>query len=275
MLSLNQFRRQRPLVDCITNTVTINFVANAILAAGGSPVMAEEPQEIDEFTAISSAVMLNIGTAFQMFLPHFSAALDSAKCHGKPVVLDPVGAGASRFRLELVRKLLAANAVAVIRGNASEIRAVAGDNALTARGVDADAGDNVTDQTLGRHLEITRQVAEKFHCVVAQSGAIDIITDGRRAVLCRNGVPQMSQVTGTGCALGGLTAAWCGAFPAQPLEASATAYAMMGLAGERAWQYCVDGHAGTGTLAQRLLDELYLMDDDALQAGGKLEEVAL
>ena len=273
MLKLSDFRKQCPLVDCVTNTVTINFVANVLLSAGGSPVMAEEPEEVDEFVAISAALLLNIGTTFKDYLPHFTTALASANRHGKPAVLDPVGAGASRFRIKIINDLLNGHKIDVIRGNASEVRAVGGDCALTAKGVDVGADDCVSEATLGRHIDIAKRVANKYHCVVAQSGPIDIITDGAKTILCRNGVPQMSLVTGTGCALGGLTAAWCGAFPGQLLEASAAAYAMMGLAGERAWAYCEANHAGTGTLALRLLDELYLMDDASFAAGAKLEVI--
>ena len=271
MLKLKDFRTQCPLVDCVTNTVTINFVANVLLSSGASPVMAEEPAEVDEFVGISSALLLNIGTAFKSHLTHFTEALASANRHNKPAVLDPVGAGASRFRISIINDLMSNYRIDVIRGNASEVRTVGGDCALTAKGVDVSANDCVSDATLGHHIDLAKRVANKYHCVVAQSGAIDIITDGTKTYICRNGVPQMSLVTGTGCALGGLTAAWCGAFPNQLLEASATAYAMMGLAGERAWDYCVANHAGTGTLAQRLLDELYLMDDDSFATGQKLE----
>lgn len=272
MLSLNEFRRQQPLVDCITNNVTVNFVANVLLASGASPVMAEEPAEIDEFVGISSAVALNIGTAFTQYIPHFTAALESAARHGRPVVLDPVGAGASRFRIQLVRQLLTQGGIGVIRGNASEIRALMNTGELNAKGVDAGSEDRVDENTLPRHIELAKAVARCYRCVVAQSGAIDVITDGQRVFLCRNGVPQMSQITGTGCALGALNAAWCGAFPGQLLEASATAYAMMGLAGERAWQYCQQHQGGCGMMAMRLIDELSLMDEVRLEQEGKLEE---
>jgi len=277
---LKQIKDQRPLVECITNNVTVNDVANCILAVGASPVMAVEKSELREIIAISSGVLLNIGTMSMEQAGAFEDAATYANEMGKALVLDPVGAGATSFRTNFVRSLLERHRFALIRGNASELAAIAGHmdgggdcgtSAQTTAGVDAAASDAITDETLPRWTKVAAAVAQRHRCVVAISGAIDVICDGARTWLCRNGVPQMPLVTGTGCSLTGI----CAAFQAVAAEeergeAAAVASALMGCAGELAWRR--SGALGLGSFRQSIVDSLSTMDDTRLAAMQRLEE---
>ncbi len=254
---LKNVRMRHPLVECLTNNVTVNDVANVILACGASPVMVTDPRELEDFIGLAQAVDLNIGTmAPELDLP-FEKSLEVAQKLGKPVVLDPVGAGAAKCRTDLLLRLLDTYPVAVIRGNASEIRALSGEAGKT-MGVDASAGDAVTEETLPARTAMAAGLARKHGCVVAMSGAWDIITDGNRSVVCKRGVPQMSQITGTGCMLTGLTAAFVGANPDRILEATVAATEMMCLCGENAWKRTQELQGGLGTLRVQLIDALSL-----------------
>ncbi len=254
---LRAIRERRPLVDCLTNNVTIQDVANIILACGASPVMATDLREMDDFVGMSQAVVINIGTMSEELEKSFEAALASAERQSKPVVLDPVGVGAAKYRTSMVLRFLEKYPVAVIRGNASELRAIAGEAGSTI-GVDASVGDAVTAETLDARAEMAAGVARKYHCVVAMSGAWDVITDGTRHLVCKGGVPQMSQVTGTGCMLTGLTAAFIGANPDAILEATYAATELMCHCGEVAWQKTTDAHAGLSSFRNYLLDAISL-----------------
>ena len=254
---LQNVRERHPLVECLTNNVTVNDVANVILACGASPVMVTDPRELEDFIGLAQAVDLNVGTmAPELDLP-FEKALAVAQQLKKPVVLDPVGAGAAKCRTDMLLRLLETYPVAVIRGNASEIRALSGEAGKT-MGVDASAGDAVNEETLPARAAMASALARKHHCVVAMSGAWDVLTDGNRVVICKRGVPQMSQITGTGCMLTGLTAAFVGANPQNVLEATVAATEMMCLCGAAAWQRTQSLHGGLGTLRVQLIDALSL-----------------
>lgn len=179
---LQNVRERHPLVECLTNNVTVNDVANVILACGASPVMVTDPRELEDFIGLAQAVDLNIGTmAPELDLP-FEKALAVAQQLKKPVVLDPVGAGAAKCRTDMLLRLLETYPVAVIRGNASEIRALSGEAGKT-MGVDASAGDAVNEETLPARAAMASALARKHHCVVAMSGAWDVLTDGNRVVI--------------------------------------------------------------------------------------------
>ena len=258
---LERIQASRPLLECVTNVVTINDVANVILACGASPVMADEEDEIPDFVRIASAVVLNVGS--MMDRGAFEIAFYHAKEKGIPVVMDPVGVGAAKARTELTLSLLQRYPCAIIRGNASEIRTLA-EGAGETKGVDAAAGDAVTEETLPARLEVVKAVARKYNCTVAMSGAIDLISDGRRSYACRNGVSWMSNVTGTGCSLTGLTGAFAAvAGKDEYAEAAAYATAMMGMAGEAA--YAKAKSLGLGSFRVYLIDALSTILDQGIQ----------
>jgi len=198
-MSLNLIRTRRPLVHCITNTVVTNFSANGLLAVGASPIMADAIEEIDEIVQISDALLVNIGTLHARTAAAMNAAIDAAARQGIPVVLDPVGAGASKYRLETVRQFLQKNAVTLIRCNAGELAAIAGVD-WNAKGVDSGSGDADIEP-------IARDVAVRYNCLVIVTGEADILTDGESVIRVPGGNEKITRITGTGCLLSALCAA--------------------------------------------------------------------
>ena len=267
--ALLNVREKSPLVQVITNFVTVNDCANIILAAGASPTMAHDEAEVEEIAAVASALVLNIGTVEKIE----AMILAGKKCNelGKPVVLDPVAAGATRLRSSTCEKLMNLLKLAVIRGNISEIKALA-TGVSAGRGVDADDGDIITDDTLEGAVEMAKALALRINTVVAVSGQTDILTDGKTTYIIRNGHEMMSRITGTGCMLTALIGVFCGANPGTLLEAAATAVAMMGVAGERAYEKTARAQGGTLTFRTHLIDEISLMTPEVLNGGIKLEK---
>lgn len=252
---LESVRKQRPLINCITNNITVNDVANVILACGASPVMASDIREMDDFVGLAKAVVLNVGSISSEASESFEACLKSAQRLCKPVVLDPVGAGAAKYRTDMLFDFLERYPVAVIRGNASEIRTISGESSSTS-GVDAADCDAVTAETLEARTAMAANVARRYGCIVAMSGAWDVITDGRENYVCRKGVPMMSQVTGTGCMLTGMTAAFLAANADRPLQAVYAATDYMCLCGEEAFEEMRFRNAGLGTFRCLLIDKI-------------------
>ncbi|WGF90589.1 hydroxyethylthiazole kinase [Marinivivus vitaminiproducens] len=255
--SVSAVRERNPLVQCITNYVAMDVAANVLLAAGASPAMVHDQDEAGEFTAIADAVTINIGTLSAHWVKGMHAAIAGAKRHRKPWVLDPVGVGATRHRTEIARDLALAGP-AVIRGNASEILALAGAADGVTRGVDS---THTSDQALDAAAALARETGS----IVAVTGAVDRVTDGNRVLSVENGHPLMTQVTALGCALTGLVGAYLAVRP-DPLTATAHALAVFGLAGERA----AATSEGPGSLRWRLLDELYGLDEAAVRQGVRL-----
>jgi len=262
-------REKSPLVQVITNFVTVNDCANIILAAGASPTMAHDIGEVEEIASVSSAMVLNIGTVEKID----SMILGGKKCNelSRPVVLDPVAAGASRMRSNACADIIAGVRLAAIRGNISEIKALA-TGAAAGRGVDAAESDIITEDTLAGSIEMAKALAARLGTVIAISGKTDIITDGKTTYIIRNGHEMMARITGTGCMLTALCGAFCGANPQKLLEASAAAVAMMGVAGERAYEKTARANAGTLTFRTHLIDEISLMTPEILEEGLKLEQ---
>ena len=256
-------RARSPLVHNITNYVTVNDCANMVLACGASPIMADDAAEVEDITSLCAGLNLNIGTLNSRTIPSMLLAGHTAHRLGRPVVLDPVGAGASHLRTETALRLLREVKPTVIRGNISEMRTLAVGSGTT-KGVDADASDKITEETLDRAVAFVKSFAART------GGAIDIVADGQRAFCIRNGHPMMSAVTGTGCQLSALTAAFCAANPDKPLEAAAAAVCAMGLAGEVAHSRLtkLDGSA---TYRNYIIDAIYNMTPEQLEEGARYE----
>lgn len=267
---MTRVREKTPLVHNITNYVTVNDCANIILATGGAPLMADDAKEVEEIVAISSALYLNIGTLNTRTIESMLQAGKKANSLGKPVILDPVGVGASALRNETARQLLESIKFAVIKGNSSEIRSLY-NNTKTTGGVDVQEEDIVTDNTLDSAIAFSKKVALKFNCVVAMTGTIDIITDGQRVVLCRNGHSLMTQITGTGCMLGSMIATYCGVQPDKAFEGAVHAIVHMGVAGESAAAKVLDRKEGTGHFRLYLLDAVGLVTEEKLKEGARVE----
>lgn len=230
---LENVRKNAPLVHNITNYVTVNDCANILLACGGSPIMADDIEEVEEITSICGSLNINIGTLNQSTISSMLAAGKKANELSHPVILDPVGAGASRLRTETAYQLMRDIQFAVIRGNISEIKTLAL-GAGTTKGVDADVADAVTDETLKSTVSFAKAFASKTGAIIAITGAIDIVADSQKAYVIKNGHPMMSKITGTGCMLTAMTAAYLAANPDNALEAAAASVCAMGLCGQRA-----------------------------------------
>lgn len=269
--ALETVRATVPLVHNITNYVTVNDCANALLAAGASPIMSDEPEDVVDITTICGALTLNIGTLDKASIEAMFLAGERAAELAHPIVLDPVGAGASGLRTRTAAELLDKLPVAVIRGNMSEMKALASGAAST-RGVDVCPDDAVTSENLAESAAFARAFARKTGAVVAITGAIDIVTDGEEAYAISNGSPVMGKITGAGCMLSCLCAAYACANPASVLDATVAAVAGMGLAGETA-EKRMGTRDGNGSFRTYLLDALYRMDGEALEAGAKIERI--
>lgn len=260
---VGQVCEKSPLVHNITNYVTVNDVANSLLAIGASPIMADDIAEAADIASISSAVVLNIGTLNQRTVQSMVAAGEKANDLGIPVVLDPVGAGASTLRNDVTKELLSKVKFSVLRGNLSEISFVAGLSVST-KGVDASAEDARHDAVL-----VAKDVARKYDCVAAITGPVDVISDGERVVKIKNGHPMLSRVTGTGCMTSALVGAFVGT-RGDRLAAAVGAVACMGIAGEMAYETAEQ--LGTGSFRTAIIDSLSKMTPALFAERAKLDE---
>ncbi|MGN0708461.1 MAG: hydroxyethylthiazole kinase [Faecalibacterium sp.] len=266
---LADLQRTAPLVHCITNYVTANDCANVLLACGASPIMADDPAESAEITALARGLTLNLGTLSQQKIPALLLSGQAANRLGLPIVLDPVGAGASAFRTQTAQRLLEQIHFSVVRGNASEIRALCSGGGDSG-GVDAASSDAITDTTLAGRLALAKQFAREQRTVTAMTGELDLVTDGQTAYIIRNGTPLLRKVTGAGCMLSALTGAFLAANPAAPLEAAAAAVCMMGLCGEQAAQRC-GPQDGSGSFRVYLIDAISNLTPSQLEKGACYE----
>lgn len=262
---LANVREKNPLIHNITNYVTVNDCANILLACGASPIMADDVDEVEEITSLCAGLNINIGTLNQRTIPAMIAAGKKANELHHPVLLDPVGAGASTLRTNTALQLLEKVQFTVIRGNISEIKTLAMGSGST-KGVDADVADQVTEQNLDQAVAFAKSFAAKTGAVIAITGAIDIVADGQTAYCIRNGHPMMSKITGTGCQLSAMTAAYLAANPTEPLAATAAAVCAMGLCGQKA-----HGRLGAqdGNLSYRgyIIDAIDHLTPDELERG--------
>ena len=266
---LENVRAKTPLVHNITNYVTVNDVANVLLAAGGSPIMSDDADDVEDITSICGGLNINIGTLNKNTIPSMFLAGRKANELGHIVLLDPVGAGASRLRTDTANRLMREVRFDAVRGNISEIKTLCTGSGTT-KGVDADAVDAVTEANLDDGVALVKAFARQAGCIIAVTGAIDLVSDGERCWCIRNGRAEMSRITGTGCQLSALTTAFLVANPDRKLEAAAAAVCTMGLAGEIAWANMQPGD-GNSTYRNRIIDAIFNMTGDALEKGAKYE----
>ena len=266
---LENVRAKSPLVHNITNYVTVNDVANVLLAAGGSPIMSDDADDVEDITSICGGLNINIGTLNKNTIPSMFLAGKKANALGHIVLLDPVGAGASRLRTDTANRLMREVRFDAVRGNISEIKTLCTGSGTT-KGVDADAVDAVTEANLDDGVALVKAFARQAGCIIAVTGAIDLVSDGERCWCIRNGRPEMSRITGTGCQLSALTTAFLVANPGHKLEAAAAAVCTMGLAGEIAWANMQPGD-GNSTYRSRIIDAIFNMTGDTLEKGAKYE----
>ena len=251
---LNKVQQAAPLVHCITNYVTVNDCANILLACGASPIMADEPAEVEEITSICSALLINIGTLNSRTVESMLKAGRRMNELGRPILLDPVGVGASALRTETALTLISELKLAAIRGNVSEIRALVGQTG-SSRGVDACPDDFVSESNLDDVKAMAAALAVKTSAIVAVSGAIDVVSDGANTFAIRRGRPEMTQYTGSGCMLSALTTAFIAA--EKSAKSCAAAFALMGMAGERAVEKMNRTESGSASMGKFIIDEIY------------------
>lgn len=259
---VEKVRMREPLVQCITNFVTVNDCANILLASGASPTMAMDIREVEESVTRVQALVCNMGA-----IEH----VESMICAGKkanelgiPVVLDPVGAGGTALRREAAKKLLEEVHFTAIRGNASEVKALAGYKSI-GNGVDVSKEDKVSENTLDDTICIVENFAREIKSVVAVSGEIDIVTDGVKTVLIRNGCPTMARITGSGCMVTTLIGGFCGAENEDMFQAVCAAMIVMGIAGELADEKRIQNKTGNATFRNDLIDAIFNMSEQEIK----------
>lgn len=264
---LKQVRQRKPLVQCITNFVTVNDCANILLASGGSPTMASHPLEVEEAVRGVQALVCNMG-AIEKTESMILAGKEANRL-GKPVVLDPVGAGGTQLRRDTVKRLLEEVRFTVIRGNASEIRYLAGQQS-SGSGVDVSTPDEITDANLPAAVSMAAGLAKQLGSVIAISGKIDVISDGERTCILRNGCATMARITGSGCMLTSLMGAFCGSWD-DPFEAACTAMAVMGVSGEIAEEKRLHNGTGNATFRNDLIDTVFTLTEKQINQGVRYE----
>jgi hydroxyethylthiazole kinase len=256
---LRALRERKPLVHQITNYVVMNETANATLALGALPVMAHAHEEVEEMASVAGALVLNIGTLSEYWIESMLLAAQAANRAGVPVVLDPVGAGATRFRTETAKRILAEREIAVVRGNAAEVATLAKRQAEI-RGVESiGASDS--------GAELAQAAARELGCVAAVTGPVDHVSDGERALAVANGHELLGTVSGTGCMATAVTGCFLAVASERPLEAAAEALVAFGVAGENAARDA----KGPGTFHAGLYDALYNLDPETLDGRARVE----
>jgi len=258
---LGRVKKNAPLIHNITNFVVMNSSANILLALGASPVMAHSHREIDEMTAMAGALVLNIGTIEDDWLEAMLLASGVALTKGIPIVLDPVGSGATTMRTAAVKKIMDHSQISVLRGNASEVFSLASSDVRT-KGVDSSLGLSA------EVIEAARGLALEKGCIIAISGEKDLITDGRRVFRVGNGKPIMTRVTGLGCGLTAVTAAFCAVAEGDLLAATAAATGFYGLCGDLAFQKA----QAPGSFFVAFLDALYTAGRAEIEASLQVEQ---
>ena len=264
-------REKHPLVHNITNYVTVNDVANILLACGGSPIMADDSGEVEDITSICQGLNINIGTLNKNTIPSMFLAGKKANVLGHVVLLDPVGAGASGLRTKTANELVRDIKFTVIRGNISEIKTLALGSGTT-KGVDANLADKVTAENIHEVVSFAQEFSKKTGAVIAITGAIDLVCNENIAYAIYNGHEMMSSITGTGCQLSALTASFVSANPDYLLEATVAAVCTMGLAGEIAHERLtpLDGNA---SYRNYIIDAIYNMTPKQLQEGSQYKKI--
>ena len=266
---LDNVHNHAPLVHNITNYVTVNDVANMLLACGGSPIMTDEAEDVEDITSICGGLNINIGTLNKNTISAMFLAGKKANELNHIVLLDPVGAGASKLRTDTAIRLMREIKLDAIRGNISEIKTLAFGSGST-KGVDADVTDAVMENTLDQAVEFVKAFAKKAGSIIAVTGAIDLVSDGNCCYIIRNGRREMGRITGTGCQLSAMMTAFLVSNPGNALEAAAASVCAMGLAGEIGWSNMQPAD-GNSTYRNRIIDAICHLNGEMLEKGANYE----
>ena len=265
--NLNRIRQKNALTHCITNSVTINDCANAVLAIGGSPFMAEDAEELEEVVAIADVLVINIGKLSKNQIEAMKISCEAADKTNTPIVLDPVGVGVTQLRNKTTLDLIENYNITAIRGNISEIKAIAKlvgvlDESNAGKGVDVNADDIISEENLKENGDLICSLASKLNTVILASGPIDILTDGETTIAIDNGDDMMPLITGSGCMLSSIVGSCIGG--STPLEGCLVAILAMNIAGEKARAKVDERDEGTGSFRAYLIDYLYKTNSESL-----------
>lgn len=265
--NLTKIKQKNALTHCITNSVTINDCANAILAIGGSPFMAEDAEELEEVVSISDALVINIGKLSKTQIEAMEISCETADKTNTPIILDPVGVGVTQLRNKVTMDLIEKYNISAIRGNISEIKAIAKlanvlDESNAAKGVDVNEADIITPENLKANGEIICALASKLNTTILASGPIDILSDGKLTIAIDNGDEMMPLITGSGCMLSSIVGTCIGS--TTHLEGCLVAILAMNIAGEKARAKVDEKDEGTGSFRAYLIDYLYQTNSTSL-----------
>ncbi|WP_409200603.1 hydroxyethylthiazole kinase [Methanobrevibacter sp. DSM 116169] len=275
--SYENIEEMNPLTHCITNFVTVNDCANAVLAVGASPIMADDADEVEEIVEIADVLVINIGKLSKVQIAAIETACNYASQTNTPIVLDPVGCGISNLRNETTLKIIKDYDVTAIRGNMSEVKAIAkllgifNDDFVKAKGVDVSSSDVISHSNLKENASIVKEVALKSGSLVIASGPIDIISDGEVMIAIENGDEMMERITGSGCMLSSIVGSFIACNDA--LIGGISASLIMSIAGENAREYVNSNDLGTGTFRSKLIDNLYKLKHDEIKEKGNIYEI--
>lgn len=261
-VTLKTIREENPLIHCMTNLVVTNVTANGLLAIGASPVMAYAKEETADMASVADGLLLNIGTPSKTVIEAMIVAGKAANEHGKPVILDPVGAGATPFRNQMIKNILDQVEVSLIRGNAGEIAAILG-QAGTVKGVDA--------QIKTDPIQLAIKAANQLNCIIVVTGATDVVSDGSRTVTVNNGHPWLTKVVGTGCLLGGVICAYSAVRPNALIDAATQALVFYGVAAERA--FAKTQTEGIASFQIQFINELSQLTEEEATLFKQVEEI--
>ena len=264
---LDELKNKNPLTHCITNFVTVNDCANAVLAIGASPIMSEDIEEVAEVVSIADALVINIGKLSYEQVEAMKVSSAQANKINTPVILDPVGVGISQLRNKVTLELIENYKLTAIRGNITEIKTIAKLTGIisesnTAKGVDVSESDIITKDNLNENAKIISKLAANLDTVILASGPIDILSDGETTIAIDNGDEMMPQITGSGCMLSSIVGSCIGA--TNPLEGTLLAALLMTIAGEKARAKVDNENVGTGSFRAYLIDYLYKLDSQTL-----------
>ncbi len=263
---INDIRKKliekNPLIHSITNPISINQCANAIIAVGGKPIMAEHPKEVSEITITSGALMLNLGNITDIRMESMEIAAKTASDNDIPYMLDAVGVACSNLRRQYTYNLIQKYSPSIIKGNYSEINALYYSN-YTSKGVDTDLSLDIQSIT-----KVSVKLAKKYNSVILASGKVDIVTDGEKIIYIKNGTPQLGCVTGTGCMLGALCTSYLSVYPG--IESVVTGCVVMGIAGEKS-----ETDKGNGTFMVNLMDNISVISNEDIEKYINLEEIKI
>lgn len=265
--TLKNIKEKNALTHCITNSVTINDCANAILAIGGSPFMAEDAEELEEVVTIADVLVINIGKLSKEQIKSMNISAEVANKTNTPIILDPVGVGVTNLRNKTTLDLINNYKITAIRGNISEIKAIAKlvgviDENNIAKGVDVNIDDIITKENLNANGKIIKELANKLDTTILASGPIDILSDGETTISIDNGDDMMPLITGSGCMLSSIVGSCIGG--SNPLDGTLVAILAMNIAGEKARAKVEERGEGTGSFRAYLIDYLYKTDSESL-----------